>query len=342
MSEHFAESGNRESTSRRFTIDSCVRGYHIYKTIWPAPIGEVLQCQPESGNIHDPYCVAVVTSRNVTVGHVPRTISAVCRSFLRIGGSIVVQVTGSRRFSADLVQGGLEIPCVLTFIGSEKAISKVEKLMAVQPTAAAVATPPPAKKSKIEQQTGNHNPDLDAVWVRFNGYLLTERDKGILTSGGQLNDNHINFAQQLLLHQFPSTEGLQYTILQARKPAKKIKNGLQIIHDRGNHWLVASTIGCAGRVVQVYDSIYSSVDEGTMTVIQNFFEMRENYEAIVIDSQKQIGGKDCGVFAIATATAILSGCNLQSIKFVQEQMRSHLLDCLNSKLICTFPSINSE
>lgn len=81
---------------------------------------------------------------------------------------------------------------------------------------------------------------------------MTEADKGILTSGGLLNDNHINFAQRLLIHQFPLT-GLQYTILQTRKPAKKTKDGLQIIHDRGNHWLVASTIGCG--VIQVYDSV---------------------------------------------------------------------------------------
>ena len=73
---------------------------------------------------------------------------------------------------------------------------------------------------------------------------MTEADKGILASGGLLNDNHINFAQGLLIQQFPLTEGLQKTLLQTRKPAKKIKDGLQIIHDRGNHWVVASTIGC--------------------------------------------------------------------------------------------------
>ena len=99
-----------------FAVDSYIRGYHIYKMIWPTPIGEVLQCQPESRNIHDSYIVVVVTAQNVTIGHVPRTISALCRSFLRRGGSIVSQVTGSRRFSADLAHGGLEIPCVLNVV----------------------------------------------------------------------------------------------------------------------------------------------------------------------------------------------------------------------------------
>lgn len=36
---------------------------------------------------------------------------------------------GSRRYSADLPQGGLEIPCVLTFKGMPKDIEKVAKLL---------------------------------------------------------------------------------------------------------------------------------------------------------------------------------------------------------------------
>ena len=119
------------------------------------------------------------------------------------------------------------------------------------------------KKLKIEQQAWDPEHTLNAVWIGFNGYLMTETDKDILTSGGFLNDNHINVAQCLLFHQFPSTEGLKYTILQRKKPPKKIKEGLQIIHDRGNHWLVANTIDCADGVVKVYDSVYSSIDKGT-------------------------------------------------------------------------------
>ena len=44
------------------------------------------------------------------VGHVPRKISAVCSLFLPQNGSIHCKVTGSRRYSRDIVQGGLEIP----------------------------------------------------------------------------------------------------------------------------------------------------------------------------------------------------------------------------------------
>ena len=57
------------------------------------------------------------------VGHVPRALSAVCCLFLGKGGTIFCEVTGRRRFSADLPQGGLEVPCTLIFTGAGKYIA---------------------------------------------------------------------------------------------------------------------------------------------------------------------------------------------------------------------------
>ena len=42
-----------------FHLSSCVRGYHVYKDVWTASAGAVLQCERESGNSQDPYAVAV-------------------------------------------------------------------------------------------------------------------------------------------------------------------------------------------------------------------------------------------------------------------------------------------
>ena len=111
-----------------FFLEAMVRGYHVYQAIWEAALLEELPCQREVGNRHDPFAVAVVKA-NITVGHVPRKISSVCSIFLRRGGSITCQVTGGRRFSEDLSQGGLEIPCVLKFCGGVKETSKAEKLL---------------------------------------------------------------------------------------------------------------------------------------------------------------------------------------------------------------------
>jgi len=49
------------------------------------------------------------------VGQVPCIISAVCSAYLRRGGVVKNEVTGARQYSTDLPQGGMEVPCKLTF-----------------------------------------------------------------------------------------------------------------------------------------------------------------------------------------------------------------------------------
>ena len=50
---------------------SCVRGFHVYPTIWNPIIGEVLPCRRELTNVTDRYAVAVLDSGTI-VGHLPR------------------------------------------------------------------------------------------------------------------------------------------------------------------------------------------------------------------------------------------------------------------------------
>ena len=115
-----------------FRVEAMVRGYHCYQEIWNAIIGEELQTTRELGDL---YAVAVTRSR-VTVGHLPRKISSACSLFLRCGGEISCIVTGTRRYSSDLEQGGLEIPCTLIFkdekIHDKKYLNKVHKRISFQ------------------------------------------------------------------------------------------------------------------------------------------------------------------------------------------------------------------
>ena len=109
-----------------FETESCVRGYHIYQEHWSPVIGErlIVNCEQEEGNAQDRYAVAIKIGRD-TVGHVPRCISTLCSLFIRRGGTIFCVVTGRRRYSRDLPQGGMEIPCKYRFVGGGKEIKKV-------------------------------------------------------------------------------------------------------------------------------------------------------------------------------------------------------------------------
>ena len=89
----------------------------------------MLPCIREVGNRHDPYAIAVKKDENV-IGHLPSKISCICSIFIRQGGKIYCTVTNPRRCSADLVQGGMEIPCPLNFKITDKHESeKTHKLI---------------------------------------------------------------------------------------------------------------------------------------------------------------------------------------------------------------------
>jgi hypothetical protein len=322
----------------RYFVDSVVRGFHIYKNIWNPAIGELLLCEKEFGNLHDPYAVAVVRSNGVIVGHIPRRISCFCYFFLCKNGIISCVITGKRRYSTDLPQGGLEVPCTLTFVGQSPEIQKVRRLLGLAPSKS--IDPPPIKRSKVEVILEEEDDDdienpTDIEWVKFRGHLLTESDKKAIASDELLNDRHINYAQTLLHHHFPSVEGLYNTLYQ-RKIKKKIICGIQIIHDRGNHWVVASTIN-SDNSVQVYDSLYATLNDETADVIKNIFEVTDEMTIEVKKMQTQHGSKDCGLFAIATSTALLNGLDVSQITFRQEEMRTHLISCLTVNSLTPFP-----
>ena len=79
-------------------------------------------------NSHDRYTAAVKRERRI-IGHLPRKLSRLCLLFLRRGGAIFCTVTGGRRYSGDLPQGGLEVPCTLLFKHKPKEVHKIKKLL---------------------------------------------------------------------------------------------------------------------------------------------------------------------------------------------------------------------
>ena len=117
-----------------FVVESMIRGYHKYKTVWENPVlAEELRCTREIGNPRDPAAVAIqkqISGEMIIVGHIPKRISALSSVFIRRSGVIKSVVNGPRRYSADLEQGELEIPCLLYFTTkNEKEAKKTRELM---------------------------------------------------------------------------------------------------------------------------------------------------------------------------------------------------------------------
>ena len=75
-----------------------IRGYYVYKDIWDAVDGEILECFREVTNRHDPFTVAV-KKQGFIVSHFPKKISTACSMFMKCNGIVRCQVSGSRQYS---------------------------------------------------------------------------------------------------------------------------------------------------------------------------------------------------------------------------------------------------
>ena len=164
---------------------------------------EVLPCKRERGNRHDPFAVSVIKSGIGIVGHLPRNISSICLIFLRRGGLISSTVTGSRRYYRDLSQVGVEIPCLLKFVGSEKETKKAEKLVQSVLNLPKVGSnleiniqQPAAEERNVEEMNASEpieQPPLVMMSPPSKKHKFAKDWEDIIM-GRKLTDEHINFA----------------------------------------------------------------------------------------------------------------------------------------------------
>ena len=69
----------------------------------------------------------------------------------------------------------------------------------------------------------------------------------------------------------------------------------------------------------------------------------QDLEIILIETQKQTNGVDCGLFAIAHLVGFCStGILNPDISFDTKQMRPHLKACLESETLVKFPTIQKR
>ena len=83
--------------------------------------------------------------------------------------------------------------------------------------------------------------------------------------------------------------GLQSTLLQYKpKTSVPPKDQLQVINSRGDHWIVASTVGCTSDEVLICDSLYGTLDTATLDVIANLFHS----SVVSVKSRKEVNTVD--------------------------------------------------
>ena len=358
------------------------------------------------GNRNDTFAVAM-RKDSVTVGHVPRVISPICSIFLRQSENIKCRVTGNRQCSSDLPQGGLELPCILTFsIQDQRESSKTEKLISdslrLMKGKLVIELQSPEKDNnstsnatKCNTSTGKdgsggscntltshgasssstnntgsgstNNTDGSCTNLSTSGSgssttssctneaivevidLETADDESpkkkkplcidthLIIMGEKLTDIEINHCQKMLKLQFPKLNGLRSTLQQDKPSNEPTTNWVQIVHcPSRDHWITATTIGCNNGMVKIYDSIFQNIDEPTKQILYKCFP--SNTHIIVVGkTQKQVGEKDCGIFAIAFSTSSALGIDIEHANLHQDRMRLHLARCFLQNKLILFP-----
>ena len=72
--------------------------------------------------------------------------------------------------------------------------------------------------------------------------------------------------------------------------------------------------------------------------LHKLFHCTDNTHVSLESMQKQDSrSNNCGVFAIAAATAIANSYNPSLLHFKEKEMRKHLCDCFENGIITTFP-----
>ena len=190
------------------------------------------------------------------------------------------------------------------------------------------------------------------IWLPHLDLYL--RDKAILESSGWLNDAIIYRSQKLLeaqtkgnicgwqSPQFSKREGM-FAVVPQSSPF------VQILHVGNCHWLTTSNVNVHGGasyndVVSIYDSgkpIRVS-NEVTKSVCSFFKCMNDIIRFDIMNVSPQTNSQDCGVYAIAYATELAHGADPVTCNWDVDQMRGHLLHCLESGVLTRFPQLPNQ
>ena len=160
---------------------------------------------------------------------------------------------------------------------------------------------------------------------------MHETHKQILSTSQWLDDDIITVCQHLLKEHHPLVSGLQPVVL-AEKFAMQPQSGefVQILNAGRSHWMTVSTIGCELGEINVHDSLHLKLSSTNKKVVSDLMMYKGNAITVnYIDVQWQSGGADCGLFAIAFATALCFGHDPSKLLYHQQSMRHHLVNCIN-------------
>ena len=105
-----------------------------------------------------------------------------------------------------------------------------------------------------------------------------------------------------------------------------------MLYIQKKHWITVSNIGCREGILNIYNSMYGTLNLQTKKQICAFWKPPLNQITLqMVNIQRQPNASDCGVFAIAGATELVYGKDPVVSYWDVTRMRSHLINCIEAR-----------
>ncbi len=219
-------------------------------------------------------------------------------------------------------------------------------------------------QQELDSAYQDDNPGVQKVpWVK--DLDLYQSDKDIILNGEWLTCAHMKAVNKICQTQFQGVNGFQCTSLAAKYDDNKKKwvipdTGFESrsapscnLHYNGYHHWVCTFQYVNNGPVYLLDSMMNFKNPRVNTTLQ--LQIAQIYgsgqdEIIVMipEVQEQIGGNDCGLFAIANMIEFCSDrynglpTGRLMFEFCQDDMRQRLIECLSSKSMKPFPKVQKN
>lgn len=195
------------------------------------------------------------------------------------------------------------------------------------------------KLNITETKSNSH----EARYQECKKVLFSELTKILRMDGdkaeGMLNDDHIKYFDEILLENGIDIK-LQSTLLRQRLD-HVIQAGnqkfIQILHSGSyneGHWVC---VYHEDNVIHLYDSLGQTLKKEHELFISRIFPENENIMLANEVCQIQEQTYNCGLFAIANTVALIHGICPCTLRFIESEMRPHLIKVFEKRKISMFP-----
>ena len=181
----------------------------------------------------------------------------------------------------------------------------------------------------------------DDIWQEIGTLTLTTKEKqSVQNTSGWLNDNIVNSAQYLIHQQFLEINGLQNTLLSNTLGFQMAPPFVQVLNVNENHWVTVACIDQLHNTVRIYDSLGSrnmslQMKEDLASIMCT---KKESFFVCFESVGRQLDGSSCALYAIAFAFDLCERKHdPRAMRYSADLMRQHLLSCLDSSSMSSFP-----